>query len=101
MVAMIATSAKIFHKLLKKISRIIDVRGVHRVSQHLVWRCCSWLPPQRQRTRREKRDHFRSPPNVSESLSMRVRAETRGVTEEVRVGEITVQVSPPHGTHQT
>src|SRR5216117_2018123 len=52
-----------FHKASrKKISRTIDVRGVHRVSQHLVWRCCSWLPPQRQRTRREKGDHFRQPP---------------------------------------
>src|SRR5205823_196466 len=46
----------------KKFARGIDVSGVHRVSQHLVWRCCSWLPPQRQRTRREKGDHFRQPP---------------------------------------
>jgi len=46
----------------KKFPRSIDVRGVHQVSQHLVWRCCSWLPPQRQRTRREKGDHFRQPP---------------------------------------
>src|SRR5260370_8532578 len=100
MVAMIATSAKIFHKLLKKISRIIDVRGVHRVSQHLVWRCCSWLPPQRQRTRREKRDHFRSPPNVSESLSMRARAETRSVTENPPLRQIPVHAPPPPPTPQ-
>src|SRR5438552_16131593 len=46
----------------KKFARGIDVSGVHRVPQHLVWRCCSWLPPQRQRTRREKGDHFRQPP---------------------------------------
>src|SRR5947209_10150519 len=46
----------------KKISTRVDVSGVHRVSQHLVWRCCSWLPPQRQRTRREKADHLDQPP---------------------------------------
>src|SRR5881397_2021917 len=46
----------------KKFSRGIDVSGVHRVSQHLVWQCCSWLPPQRRRTRREKADHFDQPP---------------------------------------
>src|SRR5712692_160786 len=51
----------------KKISRNIDVRGVHRVSQHPVWRCDSWLPPQRQRTRREKADHFRHPPTSRSS----------------------------------
>jgi len=31
---------------------------------------------------------FRTTANVSESLSMRVRGETRGVAEEVRVGDI-------------
>ena len=31
---------------------------------------------------------FRTAANVSESLSMRVRGETRGVAEEVRAGEI-------------
>src|SRR5438552_3952121 len=51
----------------KKISRTIDVRGGHRVSQHLVWRCDSWWPPQRQRTRREKADHFRHPPTSRSS----------------------------------
>src|SRR5438309_5985926 len=51
----------------KKISTRVDVSGVHRVSQHLVWRCDSWLPPQRQRTRREKADHFRHPPTSRSS----------------------------------
>src|SRR5216683_4512044 len=32
------------------------------VSTHFVWRCCSWLPPQRQRTRRERAQHFAQPP---------------------------------------
>jgi len=36
---------------------------------------------------RERRP-FSTTANVSESLSMRVRGATRGVTEEVRVGEI-------------
>ena len=49
---------------------------------------------------RERRP-FSTTANVSESLSMRVRGETRGVTEEVRVGEIPDHVSPPHGTRQT
>lgn len=33
---------------------------------------------------------FRTTANVSESLSMRVRGETRGVAEEVRVGDILI-----------
>ncbi len=33
---------------------------------------------------------FRTTANVSESLSMRVRGETRGVAEEVRAGEILI-----------
>jgi hypothetical protein len=33
---------------------------------------------------------FRTAANVSESLSMRVRGETRGVAEEVRVGDILI-----------
>jgi len=32
------------------------------VSTQLVWRCCSWLPPQRRRTRRESAAHFALPP---------------------------------------
>ena len=34
------------------------------------------------------RDPFRTTANVSESLSIRVRGEARGVAEEVRVGDI-------------
>ena len=49
---------------------------------------------------RERRP-FSTTANVSESLSMGVRGETRGVTEEVRVGEIPDHVAPPHGTRQT
>ena len=49
---------------------------------------------------RERRP-FSTTANVSESLSMRVRGATRGVTEEVRVGANPVHVSPPHGSRQT
>src|SRR5919108_5021873 len=63
MVVIDATLRKNFHKpAQKKFARGIDVSGLHRVSQHLVWRCCSWLPPQRQRTRRERANHFDQPP---------------------------------------
>jgi len=48
---------------------------------------------------RERRP-FSTTANVSESLSMRVRGAARGVTEEVRAGEILHHVSP-HGTRQT
>src|SRR5690242_13947134 len=51
----------------KNLARGIDASGLHRVSQQLVWRCCSWLPPQRQRTRREDADHFRQPPTSRSS----------------------------------
>jgi len=44
---------------------------------------------------------FRTSANVSESLSIRVRGEARGVAEEVRVGANPDHVSPPHGTRQT
>jgi hypothetical protein len=37
---------------------------------------------------------FRTTANVSESLSLRLRGETRGVAEEVRAGEIANYVSP-------
>ena len=40
---------------------------------------------------------FRTTANVSESSSKRFRGETRGVAEEVRVGEIVNDVSPQHG----
>src|SRR6266849_11212415 len=38
------------------------------VSTHSVWRCCSWLPPQRQRTRRERAQHFAQPPTSRRHL---------------------------------
>jgi hypothetical protein len=41
---------------------------------------------------------FRTTANVSEVSSMRVRGAARGVTEEVRAGEIVHHVSPRHGT---
>ena len=44
---------------------------------------------------------FRSTANVSESSSVRLRDETRGVAEEVRAGEIVNHVSPGLGTRQT
>ena len=44
---------------------------------------------------------FRSTANVSESSSVRLRGETRGVAEEVRAGEIVNHVSPSLGTRQT
>jgi hypothetical protein len=42
---------------------------------------------------------FRTTANVSESLSDGVRGETRGVAEEVRVGESSI-TSQQHGTHK-
>ena len=44
---------------------------------------------------------FRSTANVSESSSMGLRGETRGVAEEVRAGEVLNNVSPRLGIHQT
>ena len=43
---------------------------------------------------------FRSTANVSEFSSVRLRDETRGVTEEVRVGEIANHVSPNAETNE-
>ena len=40
---------------------------------------------------------FRTTANVSEFSSLRLRGDTRGVAEEVRVGEIVNHVSPQHG----
>ena len=44
---------------------------------------------------------FRTTANVSESSSVRLRGETRGVAKEVRAGEIVNHVSPRLGTRQT
>ena len=41
---------------------------------------------------------FRTTANVSDFSAMRVRGAARGVTEEVREGEIVHQFSPRHGT---
>src|SRR5258708_33343058 len=46
----------------KYFSRTIDVSGFIQVSQRTVWRCCSWLPPQRRRTRRQSACHCKPPP---------------------------------------
>src|SRR5712691_3357625 len=53
-VAKTATSAKLSTTLTQK-------------NQRVVWRCCSWLSPQRQRTRREEADHFHQPPTSRSS----------------------------------
>ena len=44
---------------------------------------------------------FRTTANVSETSSLGLRGETRGVTEEVRAGENVNHVSPTHVVRQT